>query len=114
MAICDPDSSIFLHGYLELTIFEARCLPNMDLPTERVRRCLKVFRLCKHIVAPVAHPEKVKRIRQPPPATTLPPLMTVFLHHGEHRLTSDRLHPSRVSIGGEHDEKTVVAGGGWG
>ncbi|KAI3807678.1 hypothetical protein L1987_23611 [Smallanthus sonchifolius] len=47
MAICDPDSSVFLHGDLELTIFEARCLPNMDLATERVRRCLKVFHLCK-------------------------------------------------------------------
>lgn len=37
----------YLHGDLDLTIIEARCLPNMDLPTERVRRCLKVFHLCK-------------------------------------------------------------------
>ncbi|XP_071728590.1 phospholipase D delta-like [Rutidosis leptorrhynchoides] len=46
-SIRDSDSTIYLHGDLDLTIIEARCLPNMDLPTERVRRCLKVFHLCK-------------------------------------------------------------------
>nr|XP_043617437.1 phospholipase D delta-like [Erigeron canadensis] len=43
----DQDSIIFLHGDLDITILEARCLPNMDLPAERVRRCLKCFHLCK-------------------------------------------------------------------
>ncbi|XP_024969032.1 phospholipase D delta-like [Cynara cardunculus var. scolymus] len=41
------DSTIYLHGEIDLTIIEARCLPNMDLPTERVRHCLKVLHLCK-------------------------------------------------------------------
>ncbi|CAH9088311.1 unnamed protein product [Cuscuta epithymum] len=33
------DEFIYLHGDLELHIFEARKLPNMDLATERLRRC---------------------------------------------------------------------------
>ncbi|XVF35897.1 hypothetical protein REPUB_Repub19eG0011200 [Reevesia pubescens] len=37
------DSLVFLHGDLDLKIIEARCLPNMDLVSERLRRCLTAF-----------------------------------------------------------------------
>ena len=33
----------FLHGELDLWILEAKSLPNMDLASERVRRCFTVF-----------------------------------------------------------------------
>ncbi|KAL8030751.1 hypothetical protein ABFX02_14G305800 [Erythranthe guttata] len=34
---------IYLHGNLDLKIIEARCLPNMDLLSERLRRCFTAF-----------------------------------------------------------------------
>ncbi|OVA05224.1 C2 calcium-dependent membrane targeting [Macleaya cordata] len=37
---------MFLHGDLELWIFEARSLPNMDLVSERMRRCFTMFSAC--------------------------------------------------------------------
>ncbi|KAL6522092.1 hypothetical protein OROMI_031969 [Orobanche minor] len=44
----NPDGSIiFLHGDLDLKIIEARCLPNMDLVSERLRRCFTAFDLCR-------------------------------------------------------------------
>ncbi|KAL2241937.1 phospholipase D delta-like [Sesamum indicum] len=48
MAGDNPDSNlIYLHGDLDLKIIEARCLPNMDLVSERLRRCLAAFDLCR-------------------------------------------------------------------
>ncbi|KAL0347466.1 UNVERIFIED_CONTAM: Phospholipase D delta [Sesamum calycinum] len=48
MAGDNPDSNlIYLHGDLDLKIIEARCLPNMDLVSERLRRCLAPFDLCR-------------------------------------------------------------------
>lgn len=41
------DPVVFLHGDLDLKIIEARCLPNMDLMAERLRRCFTVFVVCK-------------------------------------------------------------------
>ncbi|KAL1074466.1 hypothetical protein V6Z11_D11G291800 [Gossypium hirsutum] len=41
------DPVVFLHGDLYLKIIEARCLPNMDLMAERLRRCFTVFVVCK-------------------------------------------------------------------
>ncbi|KAL8059308.1 hypothetical protein ABFX02_03G077500 [Erythranthe guttata] len=39
-----PDNNIvYLHGDLDLKIIEARCLPNMDLLTERLRRFFTAF-----------------------------------------------------------------------
>lgn len=35
---------IYLHGDLDLKIIEARCLPNMDLLVERLRRFLAAFK----------------------------------------------------------------------
>lgn len=35
-----------LHGDLDLKIVEARCLPNMDLLTERLRRVFAAFKTC--------------------------------------------------------------------
>ncbi|KAK1406642.1 hypothetical protein QVD17_42131 [Tagetes erecta] len=37
------DPIVYLHGNLEVTISEAQCLPNMDILTQRVRRCLNAF-----------------------------------------------------------------------
>jgi len=37
-----------LHGDLELQIIEARRLPNMDLVSERLRRCFSAFDPCRH------------------------------------------------------------------
>ncbi|PNT47265.2 hypothetical protein POPTR_002G016100v4 [Populus trichocarpa] len=37
-----------LHGDLELKIIEARRLPNMDLVSERLRRCFSAFDPCRH------------------------------------------------------------------
>ncbi|KAL0366002.1 UNVERIFIED_CONTAM: Phospholipase D delta [Sesamum radiatum] len=48
MARDNPDSNlIYLHGDLDLKIIEARCLPNMDIVSERLRRCLAPFDLCR-------------------------------------------------------------------
>ncbi|KAK9095846.1 hypothetical protein Sjap_021343 [Stephania japonica] len=37
---------MFLHGDLDLWIFEAKSLPNMDLISERMRRCFTMFGSC--------------------------------------------------------------------
>lgn len=37
---------IFLHGELDLWILEAKSLPNMDLASERMRRCFTLFGTC--------------------------------------------------------------------
>ncbi|XAR64227.1 Phospholipase D [Bertholletia excelsa] len=34
------DEVVYLHGDLDLKIIEARCLPNMDMLSERLRRCI--------------------------------------------------------------------------
>ncbi|KAI9201248.1 hypothetical protein LWI28_020671 [Acer negundo] len=41
------DTLIYLHGDLELNIIEARRLPNMDLVSERFRRCFTAFDTCR-------------------------------------------------------------------
>ncbi|KAK4416876.1 Phospholipase D delta [Sesamum alatum] len=38
---------LYLHGDLELHIFEARSLPNMDLVSERLRRCFTACDVCR-------------------------------------------------------------------
>ncbi|GMI90692.1 ARABIDOPSIS THALIANA PHOSPHOLIPASE D DELTA, phospholipase D delta [Hibiscus trionum] len=38
-----PEPVLCLHGDLELKIIEARCLPNMDLLSDRLRRCFTPF-----------------------------------------------------------------------
>lgn len=43
----DSDSVVYLHGDLDLTIAEARCLPNMDLLSDRMHRCFTIFDFCK-------------------------------------------------------------------
>ncbi|KAD2804601.1 hypothetical protein E3N88_37978 [Mikania micrantha] len=45
----DSDSIIYLHGDLDLTIAEARCLPNMDLLSDRMHRCFTIFDFCKSL-----------------------------------------------------------------
>ncbi|OVA15973.1 C2 calcium-dependent membrane targeting [Macleaya cordata] len=49
MADSDPSSDqiIILHGDLELKILEARCLPNMDLMADRLRRCFTACNSCR-------------------------------------------------------------------
>lgn len=43
----DEPTVISLHGDLELHIFEARSLPNMDLFSERLRRCFTACDACR-------------------------------------------------------------------
>lgn len=38
---------VYLHGDLELKIIEARCLPNMDMLNERIRRFFTAFKVCR-------------------------------------------------------------------
>ncbi|OMO75462.1 C2 calcium-dependent membrane targeting [Corchorus olitorius] len=38
---------VFLHGDLDLKIIEARCLPNMDLFSDRLRRCFTALDTCR-------------------------------------------------------------------
>lgn len=40
------DRVVYLHGDLDLKILEARCLPNMDLFTDRVSRVFSAFNSC--------------------------------------------------------------------
>ncbi|KAF5739316.1 Phospholipase D isoform 1 [Tripterygium wilfordii] len=48
MAEDDADKTVHLHGDLDVKIVEARCLPNMDLLTEHLRRCLTPFETCRN------------------------------------------------------------------
>lgn len=43
-----PSPAVLLHGDLQLKIVEARCLPNMDLVSERLRRCFTAFDSCRN------------------------------------------------------------------
>ncbi|XP_015878934.3 phospholipase D delta [Ziziphus jujuba] len=47
---------IFLHGELDLWILEAKSLPNMDLASERMRRCLTMFGTCSSPFGKRPHP----------------------------------------------------------
>ncbi|XP_062164855.1 phospholipase D delta-like [Alnus glutinosa] len=47
MADDQSDAPVYLHGDLDLKIIEARCLPNMDLVSERFRRCFVAFSSCR-------------------------------------------------------------------
>ncbi|KAL8514835.1 hypothetical protein ACS0TY_013795 [Phlomoides rotata] len=38
---------VYLHGDMELKIMEARCLPNMDMLNERLRRFITAFKVCR-------------------------------------------------------------------
>uniref|UniRef100_A0A5B7C471 Putative phospholipase D delta-like isoform X2 n=1 Tax=Davidia involucrata TaxID=16924 RepID=A0A5B7C471_DAVIN len=40
--------TVFLHGELDLCIIEAKSLPNMDLASERMRKCFTYFGACGH------------------------------------------------------------------
>ncbi|KAI3464763.1 hypothetical protein Pfo_021426 [Paulownia fortunei] len=41
------DNIVYLHGDLDLKIIEARCLPNMDMVSERLRRFFTAFNVCR-------------------------------------------------------------------
>ena len=43
----DSENIVYLHGDLNLNIIEARYLPNMDLMSERLRRCFTAFKSCR-------------------------------------------------------------------
>lgn len=67
------DSIVRLHGELDLKIIEARCLPNMDLLSERLRRCLTAFDTCR---APFSRRKKNHHHRK---IITSDPYVTVCL-----------------------------------
>ncbi|KAJ4843492.1 hypothetical protein Tsubulata_029123 [Turnera subulata] len=50
-----------LHGDLDLKIIEARFLPNMDLVSSRIRRCLSAFDTCRK---PFSNPNRRKSKRK--------------------------------------------------
>ncbi|XP_057851039.2 phospholipase D delta isoform X2 [Cryptomeria japonica] len=41
------DRKVILHGTLDVWIFQARALPNMDLFSERLRQCFSIFTACR-------------------------------------------------------------------
>ena len=43
----ESGTSILLHGDLDIQIVEAKCLPNMDLMTERMRKCFTGYGACR-------------------------------------------------------------------
>ncbi|BAT77649.1 hypothetical protein VIGAN_02023900 [Vigna angularis var. angularis] len=51
---------VYLHGTLDLVIVEARCLPNMDLLSERVRRFFSALNTCS---ASISGKRKLHRAR---------------------------------------------------
>ncbi|KAK1275790.1 Phospholipase D delta [Acorus gramineus] len=50
-----PNRVVLLHGDLDLHILEARSLPNMDLMSERLRKCFTIFGPC---TTPLGHADK--------------------------------------------------------
>ncbi|KAK1299734.1 Phospholipase D delta [Acorus calamus] len=50
-----PNRVVLLHGDLDLHILEARSLPNMDLMSERLRKCFTIFGPC---ATPLGHADK--------------------------------------------------------
>ncbi|KAM6553827.1 hypothetical protein CsatB_014589 [Cannabis sativa] len=53
----DSKEHIFLHGELDFWILEAKSLPNMDLASERMRRCFTMFGSCS---SPLSKKPKVR------------------------------------------------------
>ncbi|CAL5418520.1 unnamed protein product [Camellia sinensis] len=72
----DSNSVIYLHGDLDLQILEARFLPNMDLMSERFRRCFSAFDSCRNPFSGAAR--KLRRHR-PNKIITSDPYVTVCL-----------------------------------
>ncbi|GMP44598.1 hypothetical protein CsSME_00013464 [Camellia sinensis var. sinensis] len=66
------DDVVYLHGDLDLNIIEARSLPNMDLVTERLRRCITAFDVCRR-------PRKKKNYHHHNKIITSDPYVTVCL-----------------------------------
>lgn len=69
----DSDTIVYLHGDLDLWIAEARCLPNMDLLSDRMHRCFTVFDCCK---SPSLEKSKSQRHRK---IITSDPYVTVVV-----------------------------------
>ncbi|XVE82422.1 hypothetical protein DITRI_Ditri16bG0003500 [Diplodiscus trichospermus] len=68
---------IYLHGDLDLTIVEARRLPNMDLVSNRLRSCLTVCETCKSPSQTAAQEERDSKVRQHRKTITSDPYVTV-------------------------------------
>ncbi|XP_042506286.1 phospholipase D delta-like isoform X1 [Macadamia integrifolia] len=67
------EKSVFLHGNLDIWIKEARSLPNMDLASERLRKCFTMFGAC---ISPFARKRKKNHVRQ---VITSDPYVSVYL-----------------------------------
>lgn len=72
----DENDVVYLHGDLDLNIVEARCLPNMDLVSERFRRLLTAFECCRK---PLRHEGNVVEHRWRRKIITSDPYVTVCL-----------------------------------
>ncbi|EOX90737.1 Phospholipase D delta isoform 2 [Theobroma cacao] len=68
---------IYLHGDLDLTIIEARSLPNMDSLTNHLRRCVTVCEACKTPSQATTVEEGDTKIRQHRKIITSDPYVTV-------------------------------------
>uniref|UniRef100_A0A0D9WXI9 Phospholipase D n=1 Tax=Leersia perrieri TaxID=77586 RepID=A0A0D9WXI9_9ORYZ len=63
----ESGTSMLLHGDLDIQIVEAKCLPNMDLMTERMRRCFTGYGACStECGRPDPHPDMRKIITSDP------------------------------------------------
>ncbi|EEF52789.1 phospholipase D delta [Ricinus communis] len=86
----NPDTAMYLYGDLDLKIIEARQLPNMDIVTERVRRCLLAFDGCRKPCIKEHKSERQRRI------ITSDPYVTVCLSGAtvaRTRVISNSQHP---------------------
>ncbi|XP_042035647.1 phospholipase D delta-like isoform X2 [Salvia splendens] len=70
------NETIYLHGDLDLKIIEARCLPNMDLLVERLRRFLTAF---KSVQKPLTTHRHRRHLMQHSKIITSDPYVTVCL-----------------------------------
>lgn len=63
----ESGTSLLLHGDLDIQIVEAKCLPNMDLMTERMRKCFTGYGACRTDCGNSdAHPDVRKIITSDP------------------------------------------------
>ncbi|KAL6639645.1 hypothetical protein ACP70R_023375 [Stipagrostis hirtigluma subsp. patula] len=62
----ESGTSLLLHGDLDIQIVEAKCLPNMDLMTERMRKCFTGYGACRTDCRKDPHPDMRKIITSDP------------------------------------------------
>ncbi|XAR56329.1 Phospholipase D [Bertholletia excelsa] len=69
----DSEKAVLLHGELDIHIIEAKCLPNMDLASEGLGKCLTMYGPCANFI------DKVNRSNSGRPIITSDPYVSVCL-----------------------------------